>query len=307
MLVDADGRLRWRTTGPVSEHSGSELRAASPLTPPWMRVRLSRCRSSSSSSRSTPVPSVPRADRCHFRYGARDAHGGALVALRAGVRNPIGNVRDVCRTGLPLVQGHRTRGSFVDRGLTFGTTTQGGVCVLLRSRTGPHSRRPASPPRDHPHPRRARTVRRVVAPARRSRVNGHRRRVVVAARRATSVGGWSPISSRAAITCDAWPASRTSWTRNPGAEVEVVAGDVLDGIARSCVPRRNRRGVLPGPFDRLAADWQTRDRTAAENCRDRAADLEQIVYLGGLGGAGRLAASGEPSRSVASSLRVGCP
>src|SRR6476620_1525288 len=28
LLVDADGRLRWRTTGPVTEHSGSELRAA---------------------------------------------------------------------------------------------------------------------------------------------------------------------------------------------------------------------------------------------------------------------------------------
>ena len=28
LLVDADGRLRWRTTGPVREHSASELRAA---------------------------------------------------------------------------------------------------------------------------------------------------------------------------------------------------------------------------------------------------------------------------------------
>ena len=28
LLVDTDGRLRWRTTGPASEHSGSELRAA---------------------------------------------------------------------------------------------------------------------------------------------------------------------------------------------------------------------------------------------------------------------------------------
>ena len=53
LLVDADGRLRWRTTGPVSEHSGSELAAAITAGSSRMRVRRSRCRSSSSSSRST--------------------------------------------------------------------------------------------------------------------------------------------------------------------------------------------------------------------------------------------------------------
>ncbi|MFI5047198.1 MAG: hypothetical protein ACHQIG_09045 [Acidimicrobiia bacterium] len=46
---------------------------------------------------------------------------------------PIGNVRDVRRTGpYHWYKAIGPRGSFVDRGLTFGTTTAGGVCVLLR-------------------------------------------------------------------------------------------------------------------------------------------------------------------------------
>jgi ATP10 protein len=91
LLVDADGRLRWRTAGPVSEHSGSKLRAA--LT-------------ADSSQDAGAVESLAieqfefafdsqfrpflALDRCHFRYGARDAHGGqARGPLRAvDVRNP---------------------------------------------------------------------------------------------------------------------------------------------------------------------------------------------------------------------------
>jgi hypothetical protein len=45
----------------------------------------------------------------------------------------IGNVRDVRRTGpYNWYKAIGPRGSFIDRGLTFGTTTQSGVCVLLR-------------------------------------------------------------------------------------------------------------------------------------------------------------------------------
>ena len=45
----------------------------------------------------------------------------------------IANVRGVCRTGpYRWYKAVGPRGSFVDRGLTFGTTTKGGVCVLLR-------------------------------------------------------------------------------------------------------------------------------------------------------------------------------
>ena len=45
---------------------------------------------------------------------------------------PIANVREMCRTG--PYQWYKVigpRASFADRGLTFGTTTSGGVCVLL--------------------------------------------------------------------------------------------------------------------------------------------------------------------------------
>ena len=53
LLVDADGRLRWRTTGPVSEHSGSELRAALTADSSQDAGVRNCCRSSSSSSSST--------------------------------------------------------------------------------------------------------------------------------------------------------------------------------------------------------------------------------------------------------------
>ena len=46
---------------------------------------------------------------------------------------PIGNVREVCTTG--PYRGYRAigpRGSMADRGLTFGSTTAGGVCMLFR-------------------------------------------------------------------------------------------------------------------------------------------------------------------------------
>ena len=46
---------------------------------------------------------------------------------------PIDNVIEVCRTGpYRWYTAIGPRGSFVDRGLTFGTTSAGGVCVLLR-------------------------------------------------------------------------------------------------------------------------------------------------------------------------------
>lgn len=45
----------------------------------------------------------------------------------------IGNVRGVCRTGpYRWFKAIGPRGSFVDRGLTFGTNSAAGVCVLFR-------------------------------------------------------------------------------------------------------------------------------------------------------------------------------
>ena len=45
---------------------------------------------------------------------------------------PIGNVREVCRTGpYSWFKAIGARLSFADQGLTFGTTTTGGVCMLF--------------------------------------------------------------------------------------------------------------------------------------------------------------------------------
>ena len=136
LLVDADGRLRWRTTGPVSEHSGSELRAA-------LTADLSP---DAGAAESLSIEQFEFAFDSQFRpflalIGVTS--GTAHVTLTAEqlvarfgpwtCETPIGNVRDVCRTGpYHWYKAIGPRGSFVDRGLTFGTTTQGGVCVLLR-------------------------------------------------------------------------------------------------------------------------------------------------------------------------------
>jgi len=136
LLVDADGRLRWRTTGPVSEHSGSELRAA-------LVADASR----------EPGPAGSLSiEQFEFAFESRFRPFLALIGVTPGTAHvtltaerlvarfgpwtcetPIGNVRDVCRTGpYHWYKAIGPRGSFVDRGLTFGTTTEGGVCVLLR-------------------------------------------------------------------------------------------------------------------------------------------------------------------------------
>jgi ATP10 protein len=136
LLVDADGRLRWRTTGPVSEQSGSELRAA---------ITAGACRDAGAAE-SLSIEQFEFAFDPQFRpflalIGVTPAT--AYVTLTAETlvarfgpwtcETAIGNVRDVCRTGpYHWYKAIGPRGSFVDRGLTFGTTTRGGVCVLLR-------------------------------------------------------------------------------------------------------------------------------------------------------------------------------
>ncbi len=136
LLVDSDGRLRWRTTGRVTEHAGAVLLAtltadasrhagaADPLSieqfefefDPRFRPFLAVLGVTPSTAHVTLT-----ADRLVARFGPWTCE------------TPIGNVRDVCPTG--PYQWYKCigpRGSFVDRGLTFGTTTSGGVCVLLR-------------------------------------------------------------------------------------------------------------------------------------------------------------------------------
>ena len=243
LLVDARGRLRWRTTQSVSEHSGSELAAAI----------------------------------------AADAYRDAGAAESSS----IGNVRDVCRTGPYHL--YKAIGPLGRSSTAFSPSAQrrkvvSACCCANPYRASLPSARFGTP--DHSHPRLARTVRRVGAPTRRSRVNGHRRRVVVAGstgyigRRlvADLVAGGHHVRCLARIPdkLDAEP-----WR----AEVEVVAGDVLDGESLAAAFRETDAAYYLVHSIGSQPDWQTRDRTAAENFRDAAAaaDLEQIVYLGGLG------------------------
>jgi hypothetical protein len=136
LLIDSDGGLRWRTTGPVTEHSGSELleSLAADVSEdvgtvellsieqfefefdPQFRPLLALIGVTRSTAHVTLTP-----ERLVAHFGSWTCE------------TPIDNVRDVCRTGpYHWYKAIGPRGSFVDRGLTFGTTTKGGVCVLLR-------------------------------------------------------------------------------------------------------------------------------------------------------------------------------
>ena len=170
---------------------------------------------------------------------------------------------------------------------TFGTTKHGGVCVLLREPVPGLT--PVGPLR---HPGITLTLaepeRFVASLCRRgrSRVNGHGRRVVVA-------GSTGYIGRRLVAELVASGHHVRCLARTPDkldaeiwrAEVEVVAGDVLDVESLAAAFRETDVAYYLVHSIGSQPDWQTRDRTAAENFRDAAAaaDLEQIVYLGGLG------------------------
>ena len=135
LLVDSDGRLRWRTTGPMTEHAGAGLLATLTVDAPTTTVR----------------PNVLSIEQFEFEFDPQFRPFLALIGVTSGTAHvtltadrlvarfgpwtceiPISNVRDVCRTGpYHWYKAIGPRGSFVDRGLTFGTTTTGGVCVLL--------------------------------------------------------------------------------------------------------------------------------------------------------------------------------
>jgi len=87
------------------------------------------------------------------------------------------------------------------------------------------------------------------------------------------------------------------------AHVEVVTGDVLDGTSLGAAFRDIDAAYYLVHSIGSQSDWQTRDRTAAENFRDAAAaaEVEQIVYLGGLGDD----AGGKLSPHLASRHEVG--
>jgi hypothetical protein len=136
LLVDRAGRVTWRTTGAWTQPRGDELLG-------FVDALASE------------APSGEERDEVEqflFEFEPRYRAVLALLGVTSGTatvtlddervvarfgpwscETPVSNVREVCITG--PYRGYRAigaRGSFADRGLTFGSTTAGGVCMLLR-------------------------------------------------------------------------------------------------------------------------------------------------------------------------------
>jgi len=140
VLVDRAGRVRWQGSGPRAEASVAALNAA-----------LAAARIEDASPEAPPQRTLPTQFDFAFDPAYRwflalagvtpsTAHvtltdDDRLVA-RFGpwkCETPLANVTGMCITG--PYRAHRAigaRGSFVDRGVTFGSSTAGGVCLLLR-------------------------------------------------------------------------------------------------------------------------------------------------------------------------------
>ncbi|MFI5041510.1 MAG: hypothetical protein ACHQNA_06625 [Acidimicrobiales bacterium] len=133
LLLDSVGRLRWRATGPATDDAVSDL-------------------VTTLAARRSELPGgLPPIEQFEFDFDPRFRPSLALIGVTPGTAHvtltpvllrarfgpwtcetSVDNVRDVCLTG--PYQWYRAigpRASFVDLGLTFGTTTRGGVCVLL--------------------------------------------------------------------------------------------------------------------------------------------------------------------------------
>ena len=137
LLVGSDGRLRWRATGPATEQASAALLGA-----------LTR----DDAHGIATAGEVASIEQFEFEFDPRFRPMLAMIGVTPGTAHvtltpdllvarfgpwtcatSVGNVREVCRTGpYRWFKVIGPRGSFVDRGLTFGTTTKAGVCVLLR-------------------------------------------------------------------------------------------------------------------------------------------------------------------------------
>ena len=291
LLVDADGRVRWRTTGAVTEHSGPGC------------SRRSRANASHKARAAEPL-SIEQFEfefDPQFRpflallgvtsgYRARDAHGGsARGALRAvDVRNPDRQcARRVPHGPVPLVQGHRTawvvrrswphvRHNDIGRCLRAVAQTRTGSCSHSACCVTPGSPSP-SPSLNGSFPP---CVDELVSNERSTSAGarGGRDRLIGRRLVAELVAGGQHVRCLARtpdkLDAEAWRS-----------QVEVVAGDVLDPESLVAAFREVDAAYYLVHSIGSQTDWQTRDRTAAENFRDAAAaaGLEQIVYLGGLG------------------------
>jgi hypothetical protein len=133
LLVGANGRVRWRAAGPLTEHAGSGMLAAL------------------ADDGHGPPGELTAIEQFEFQFDARFRPMLAMIGVTPGTAHvtltrdrfvarfgpwtcetSISNVREVCSTGpYAWYKAIGPRGSFVDRGVTFGTTTKGGVCVLF--------------------------------------------------------------------------------------------------------------------------------------------------------------------------------
>jgi|GEM_PF-204499 len=133
LLVDADGRVRWRTTGAPTERAGAEM-----LSAVGQEV-------------AEPDGQLPSIEQFDFVFDSRFRPLLAVAGITPGTAHvtlgperlvarfgpwacttPVSNVREVCITGpYRWYTAIGPRVSFVDHGLTFGTSASGGVCLLF--------------------------------------------------------------------------------------------------------------------------------------------------------------------------------
>ena len=133
LLVDDAARIKWRATGAWTPELGAQFVEALEAAP-------------------GSTHEVEQVEQFVFEFEPRYRPLLALLGVTPGTATvtlddqrmvarfgpwscttPIANVREVCVTG--PYRGYRAigpRGSMADRGLTFGTTTAGGVCMLFR-------------------------------------------------------------------------------------------------------------------------------------------------------------------------------
>jgi len=137
VLVDRAGRVSWQGSGPCSEHAAAGLEAALDAAP-----------AGGSASPAEPAPPT----QFEFAFDAPTRWLLALVGVtpstahvtltdddrllaRFGpwsLETTLDNIRGMCITGpYRAYRAIGARGSMVDRGLTFGSSTAGGVCLLL--------------------------------------------------------------------------------------------------------------------------------------------------------------------------------
>jgi hypothetical protein len=137
LLVAPDGAVRWRAIGPATEDSGAALLAvltaedgneAAGAEPPMSVEQFEFGFDARFRPMLAPIGVTPSTAHVTLTNDRVVARFGPWTC-----ETPVDNVREVRRTGpYRWFKAIGARASFADRRLTFGTTTRGGVCMLLR-------------------------------------------------------------------------------------------------------------------------------------------------------------------------------